>query len=81
MRTIRTYRKSADLIDDLRPEFFDHLQEDQIDTLLHLEDFEPLGYVVIDDQQVVCYDTISGDVYDQMSIDAWLGATWYALTD
>ena len=81
IKHVARYAFAHDLIDDLRPQFFDHLTDDQFETLLHLEDYETIEYLVLDHEQVLVLDSLNGDVYDQyQTVAAFTGAIWYAIT-
>ncbi len=58
-KTINIYRSPADLIRDYGSETF---SDEIMDYLDHVNDFEPLYFLVINGSDVVTVDEIGGDV-------------------
>lgn len=61
---VRVFSDPAELLE----EFDYEMTEDQKKTFSGWVDFEPVGFVVLDGEMVITYDTINGDVLSDMEI-------------
>ena len=64
IKNVRMFSDPAELLE----EFGYEMTEDQKKTFSGWVDFEPVGFVVLDGETVVTYDTINGDVLSEMEI-------------
>ena len=69
---ISTYDDILKLIEYERPEYLNGEDPEVIDFLRHIDDFEPVSFLVINDDSVVSYDRISGDVISQTEINEFI---------
>lgn len=60
----RMYNCSFDMLSDYAPEYIASLDQDAADYLAGFEDYESFGYTVINDDTVICSDSLSGDIYE-----------------
>ena len=68
MKKIAIYSDVSELIETECPEYVNSIDSEIMDYLSHVNDFEPLAFMVVNDSLVVTYDNISGDVIGQDSI-------------
>lgn len=68
IKNITIYRDIDELIENECPEYVNSIDSEIMDYLSHVNDFEPLSFMVVNDSLVVTYDNISGDVIGQDSI-------------
>lgn len=68
IKTVYPYDSLVDLIDNYLDTAGVKLNYAAREKLYAAEDWEPTKWIVIDDQIVVCYDSISGDVISTMPI-------------
>ena len=61
---VRVFSDPAELLE----EFDYEMTEDQKNTFSAWVDFEPVGFVVLDEERVITFDTINGDVLSDMEI-------------
>lgn len=61
---VRVFSDPSELLE----EFDCEMTEDQKKTFSAWVDFEPVGFVVLDGETVITYDTINGDVLSEMEI-------------
>ena len=71
----RMYNCSFDMLSDYAPEYIKSLDDDARDFLAGFEDYESFGYTVINDDTVVCSDSLSGDVYNITPLDEFIKQT------
>ena len=69
---ISTYDNILKLIEYERPEYLNSEDPEVIDFLRHINDFEPVSFLVINDDSIVSYDRISGDVISQTEINEFI---------
>ena len=69
---ISTYDDILKLIEYERPEYLNDEDPEVIDFLRHINDFEPVSFLVINDDSIVSYDRISGDVISQTEINEFI---------
>ena len=67
-KMIATYDDIGDLIESECPEYVNNVEPDVMDYLHHINDFEPVKFMVVNGCLVVSYDIISGDVISQEDI-------------
>lgn len=69
IKKIAIYRDIDELIENECPaEYVNSIDNEIMDYLSHVNDFEPLSFMVVNDSLVVTYDNISGDVIGQDSV-------------
>lgn len=68
IKKIAIYTDVSELIETECPEYVNSIDSEIMDYLSHVNDYEPLSFMVINDNLVVTYDNISGDVIGQDSI-------------
>ncbi len=68
MKKIAIYSDIAELIEEECPEYVNNVEPEVMEFLHGVNDFEPLSFMVVNDNIVVTYDIISGDVIDQTAI-------------
>lgn len=69
---ISTYDDIGDLIEQECPEYVDSVDSEIMDFLHGVNDFEPLTFMVVNDNLVITYDNISGDVISQEDISEFI---------
>ena len=67
-KMIATYDDIGDLIESECPEYVNNVEPDVMDYLHHINDFEPLSFMVLNGDLVLVYDNISGYVVGQQDI-------------
>jgi len=73
IKKIAIYTDIAELIETECPEYVNSIDNETMDYLSHVNDYEPLSFMVVNDSLVVTYDNISGDVIGQDSIVDFIG--------
>ena len=71
----KMYDCAFDMLSDYAPEYIKTLDDDARDFLAGFEDYESFGYTVINDQTVVCSDSLCGDVYNIMPLPEFIKQT------
>ena len=65
---IATYDDVAELIESECPEYVNNIEPDVMDYLSSVNDFECFAFMVINNDLVVIYDRLSGDVVNRLGI-------------
>ena len=68
MKKIAIYSDIGELIETECPEYVNNVEPEVMEFLHGVNDFEPLSFMVVNDNIVVTYDIISGDVIGQTAI-------------
>lgn len=70
------YMDPAELIKDYLPEIAEDLDEETMDALSHLTDYEPVVFYVFNDQTVAVVDDISGEVIgNEITLEEYAAAS------
>ena len=71
----KMYNCSFDMLSDYASEYIKTLDADASAFLSGFEDYESFGYTVINDDTVVCSDSLCGDVYSILSLPEFIKQT------
>ena len=63
IKSLHRFEELTDIIEEYQPELVDTLDTQVWETLYHMNDFESLEFIVIDDSTVLTIDSVNGDVY------------------
>ena len=73
---IANYESVSTLIEQECPEYVNNVEPEVMDYLHHVNDFELISFVVINNDLVVTYDDITGEVRERLNIvdfiDQWV---------
>ena len=70
--SVSIYNDIGDLIESECPEYVNNVEPEVMDYLHHINDFESLSFMVVNDNLVVVYDVISGDAVSNVEITEFI---------
>lgn len=68
-KTVETFGTAADI---LREYYTGDVSDEILNYLDHINDFDSFGFLVINSEIVIAFDTLSGDVYGRMTLDEFM---------
>lgn len=75
IKNIMHYDNEMEIFENYADEKLESMTEDEKEFLDHIDDFESFDYVVINDEIVVVFDVICGDVISAEYIDEFVKIT------